>query len=71
MGDEGDMMSKETAQIRNLLTPMNTLAELVLHDHSNENIVEAAKQVLTNVSKICSELKSIDESQFTTVDEGR
>ena len=61
-------MSKETAQIRNLLTPMNTLAELVLHDHSNENIVEAAKQVLTNVIKICGELKAIDESQFTTVE---
>lgn len=57
-------MSKETAQIRNLLIPMNTLSSVVLENASYEKI-KLAKQVEECVNEIVSELKVIDETRFT------
>lgn len=53
-----------TANIRNLLTPMNALSDIVLHDPSYEEIPKLANQVKECVEKICEELKHIDDLQF-------
>ena len=62
-------MSNETAQIRNFLTPIYTLADFIGDDEFDERYAKPmAAQAKASVNKIVGELKAIDDSHFTVAE---